>query len=145
MIEVATFQTEHLEAITPREVYKNDISLKERFEEYSKRPSVYSYTLISDGIPVAVFMGNIFYGRICDVIAIVSDKIEENKFGFVRACKKLMKATELSIGIDRFQITVHSDFKKGCRFAEVLGFKKEGVMQKYGPDSKDYYLYARVI
>ncbi len=44
----------------------------------------------------------------------------------------------------RIQTTVRADFGEGLRWAERLGFKDEGLMEKYGPDSKDYIRYARV-
>jgi len=44
----------------------------------------------------------------------------------------------------RVQMSVRSDFDEAVRFAEFLGFEREGVMRKYGPDGVDYYMYARV-
>ena len=33
----------------------------------------------------------------------------------------------------------------GEAYAQWLGFEKEGIMRKYGPDGTDYIRYARVI
>ena len=47
--------------------------------------------------------------------------------------------------IKRLQTTVKANFTLGQRFAEWLGFEKEGLMKYYGPDGSDYFRYARII
>jgi RimJ/RimL family protein N-acetyltransferase len=44
----------------------------------------------------------------------------------------------------RIQAIVRTDWPTAHRFIERLGFQKEGMMRKFGPDGSDYYLYARV-
>lgn len=44
----------------------------------------------------------------------------------------------------RIQAAVRKDFDKGTRLIEFLGFEKEGLMRKFGPDKSDYYRYAVV-
>jgi RimJ/RimL family protein N-acetyltransferase len=48
-------------------------------------------------------------------------------------------------GIWRIQATVRTDFPAGIKYAEGLGFVREGLMRKYGPDGSDRYLYALVM
>jgi hypothetical protein len=38
---------------------------------------------------------------------------------------------------------VRSDFKEGVRFIERLGFVREGLLERFGPDGADYFSYAR--
>ena len=45
---------------------------------------------------------------------------------------------------ERIQAAVQSDFDKGIRLIEFLGFENEGLMKKFGPDKQDYYRYAMV-
>lgn len=45
----------------------------------------------------------------------------------------------------RFQMSVLEDFDEAIRFAEFLGFEKEGLMRNFDSDGNNYYLYAKVI
>lgn len=44
----------------------------------------------------------------------------------------------------RVQAAIPEDFPVGMRFAESFGLKCEAVLQQYGPDRTDFYLYAKV-
>lgn len=46
------------------------------------------------------------------------------------------------LGYDRIETSVLKGFDQGIKFIEGLGFEKEGLMKKYGPDGKDYWRYA---
>ena len=45
----------------------------------------------------------------------------------------------------RIQASVSAIDTRAIRYAEWLGFEKEGIMKKYGPDGSDYIRYARVV
>jgi RimJ/RimL family protein N-acetyltransferase len=45
---------------------------------------------------------------------------------------------------DRIQATVLVGFDVGSKWVERFGFEFEGCMRKWGPDGRDYNLYARV-
>jgi hypothetical protein len=47
-------------------------------------------------------------------------------------------------GTRRTEMSVDADHKAGQRWAELLGFHKEGFMKAYSPDGRDAYLYARI-
>jgi len=44
----------------------------------------------------------------------------------------------------RVQTHVDCDFHNGCDWAKLLGFKNEGRMERYGPDGRDCFMFARV-
>lgn len=44
----------------------------------------------------------------------------------------------------RIEMTVEASHDAGCRWAERLGFQREGLMRAYTPDGRDCFLYARV-
>ncbi len=46
--------------------------------------------------------------------------------------------------LTRIQAHVRADDEIGIRFVERLGFVREGLMRKFGPDGSDHYLYAIV-
>lgn len=51
----------------------------------------------------------------------------------------------LEIGVwRRLEATVEQDFAAGCRWLELLGFKREGPREAYGEDGEDHWAYVRV-
>jgi len=45
----------------------------------------------------------------------------------------------------RIQASVSVADNRANRYAQWLGFEKEGIMRRYGPDGTDYIRYARVV
>lgn len=60
--------------------------------------------------------------------------------GIDRAVRAFLAGTELR----RIEAHVDARFEAGIRWLEMLGFKREGFMAKFTPDSRDCFLYARV-
>ena len=103
-----------------------------------------AYTLLDDNVPICsggiipTWLGN------AQGWVISSKRIFRNK---VKASRLIKERTDLLCAnnkIWRLQTAVKADFKIGIRFAEFLGFNKEGLMVGYGPDKTDYYLMARI-
>lgn len=144
MIDVVMFEKKHLDQIRAKQIYSQDETLIDRLKGYSDESSVYAYTFIHNDVPVCVLMVNVLFDRICDVVAVTSDDLHNCKFSFVKWCKSMLEVFTQK-GIKRFQMVVRKDYADGCRFAEFMGFKKEGVMERYGADDLTYTLYARVL
>ena len=103
-----------------------------------------AFTLLDNNVPVCsggiipTWLGN------AQGWVISSKRIFRNK---VKASRLIKERTDLlcvNNKIWRLQTAVKADFKIGIRFAEFLGFNKEGLMVGYGPDKTDYYLMARI-
>ena len=47
--------------------------------------------------------------------------------------------------LHRVQAHVLASWRSAYRYMERLGFKRECLMRKYGPNGEDFYLYGRVI
>ena len=103
-----------------------------------------AYTLLDNNVPVCsggiipTWLGN------AQGWAISSKRIFKNKIKAARLIKKRMDLLCANNKIWRLQTAVKANFKIGIRFAEFLGFNKEGLMVGYGPDKTDYYLMARI-
>jgi|SRR5215469_3624610 len=69
-----------------------------------------------------------------------SDIAYQHKIQMVRFIKQRFK--ELSA--HRIQATISSKRIVDIDFIQYLGFQREGMLRKYGPDKSDYYLYALV-
>lgn len=59
-----------------------------------------------------------------------------------RIAKDKLKELMTKYNFRRVQATVRADFPAGESYLRYLGFKREGVMAKYEPDSTDSCLYA---
>ena len=103
-----------------------------------------AYTLLDNNVPICsggvipTWLGN------AQGWVISSKRIFRNK---IKASRLIKERTDLLCAnnkIWRLQTAVKADFKIGIRFAEFLGFNKEGLMVGYGPDKTDYYLMARI-
>ena len=119
-----------------------DASFKENRIDYAM--AGLAFTLLDNNVPICsggvipTWLGN------AQGWVISSKRIFRNK---VKASRLIKERTDLLCAnnkIWRLQTAVKADFKIGIRFAEFLGFNKEGLMVGYGPDKTDYYLMARI-
>lgn len=62
---------------------------------------------------------------------------------FLRLHRAVLRAFEIH-PYRRVETCVLAGFSEGCRWAEMLGFEREGYMRAYAPDGSDFHLYARV-
>lgn len=60
-----------------------------------------------------------------------------------RGAKRLIDQIGSRLDLLRLQAVVNVDHEKAVRWAEFLGFEREGLMSKYGPEGADYYMYSR--
>ena len=61
--------------------------------------------------------------------------------GVHRAVDRFLKLTEYR----RIETSVATNFAEGHRWAQMLGFKREGTMTAFTPDGRDCDLYARIV
>lgn len=59
------------------------------------------------------------------------------------AITRFVRRMILLAGLRRLEATSAVQFAAGCRWLELLGFAREGVMRRYGLDGADHILYAR--
>ncbi len=60
---------------------------------------------------------------------------------FLRTMIAYMQAEK---GYYRLQATIDTSWPAAIRFAEHMGFQREAVMKRYGPDGADHFLYSLV-
>lgn len=61
-----------------------------------------------------------------------------------RGAKRFFDKIGSKLGLRRMQIVVCVDREKAVQWARFLRFEREGLMRCYGPEGKDYYMYARI-
>ena len=142
MIEVVPFEMKHLEDFKLREECPELIA-NLQYTETAKDREAFSFKKGGDYI---CFAGvNYLRPGVGEVWIVDGYLIPTCKLGFFRAIHRLIERY-LFQGkeLHRVQMGVRTNFEKGCKFAEKLGFEREGIMKQYCNDKQDYYLYARV-
>lgn len=61
-----------------------------------------------------------------------------------RGARRFFDKIGAKLGLRRMQIVVCVDREKAVQWARFLKFEREGLMRSYGPEGKDYYMYARL-
>lgn len=61
-----------------------------------------------------------------------------------QSAKAFIDDTVDKLGLYRVQATIKEDDHVSIRWIEHLGFEREGLMRKFGPNQENQYLYARV-
>ena len=103
-----------------------------------------SYTLLFNNNPVIA--GGIIpiWDGVAEGWVMSSKRVFDHKIKSAASVKRRLDLLCTNNKIWRLQTSVKEDFKTGVRFAEWLGLKKEGLMEKYGPDKTNYYRMAKI-
>lgn len=103
-----------------------------------------AFTLLYDNQPIV--SGGVFplWFGVAEGWVLASKDIFKHK---IKAASLIKKRTDLicqNNKIYRLQTTVKENFEMGLKFAKFLGFKNEGLMEKYGPNQTNYYRMAKI-
>jgi hypothetical protein len=135
MISAVAFEPDHMKRLLPRECFSGE----------QIGPISDAVTLMSGGNPIAVIgYGRVFRGVI-HVWSLLTNEVTKHPLAFhkmVLSCLDFIIETERP---RRIQMAVLAGYITGMRWAESLGFEREGLMGCFGDDGSDYWLYARII
>jgi RimJ/RimL family protein N-acetyltransferase len=137
---IVPFQPEHFEQIDlqTQQLWYRDILDKEKLEQVAQGEA---YTVL-DGDKVVAIGGvqDIWTGRGA-VWAFLSYDMRK----YMRFCHSaVLKFLEMTKTYNRIECVVDKDFPNGHRWMKLLGFKREGIMEKYLPNGEDVVSYSRV-
>ncbi len=135
MITVIDYSPSHLEKISPKKCHEGEIP---------KLVSSRAITLMNGETPLAIIGAFAFCAGVLHIWAIVSSEVKDTPIEFARSCVRVRDYYEKTFRHRRMQIDVRSDDPCLEKFAQFVGFSKEGLMKAYGPSGKDYWLYGRV-
>jgi hypothetical protein len=144
MIEIREFQPSDAFAIelrpedTKRALYRDRKGWNDIVE------NSIAYTLLYNDEILCCGGVCIFREHFGEAWILCSCKVEKHSLVAIRATKMIIENIISTYGIYRVQASIRCDWKRARRFIEFLGFQKEGIMRRYGPDGKDYILYARI-
>tara|TARA_R100001377_G_scaffold10829_2_gene5432 strand:+ start:1318 stop:1758 length:441 start_codon:yes stop_codon:yes gene_type:complete len=113
------------------------------FAESINRPGT-SFTAIDNGYLIACAGIIPLWSGVGEAWFLGSERLHEYTKPIIRAVKKDFKRMIEEHNLIRVQAAVRKDWDEAQRFAKFLGFKDEGLMEKFGPDGSDYYRVARI-
>lgn len=99
--------------------------------------------LNADGSPACVVGGVRIWAGVARCWAVTTNDLDLHPIAFTRVLLGLITSCVRYYKVHRLEITVKADFKAGIRWAQVLGFRREGHLRAYGPDKTDYLIFGR--
>ncbi len=146
-VVIVPFENKHAEQILEQGLNSEFLELKPEHKKYAYflKEVGMSFTGLVNNKPIAA--GGVFY--IWDGVAEGWVLATKEIYKYPIFCAKHIKQrTEIILKankIKRIQTSVKADCDVALRFAKWLGFKKEGLMESYGPDGSDFVRFARVM
>ena len=145
MIDVINYKPEHIEKIVKREVFKHDDNMGKTINTLLELNQAVVKTIVSGEDIVAIVGLTYIHKGVVEVWSVTSDLVKKYGISYFRAVLTLLRMAQDKLGIHRFQMTMRQDFEVGFKWAESLGFFRESVMWKYGPDKSNVYMYVRFV
>lgn len=147
VIKIVKFQAFHAYMFEPNERQYNDELFGVNaidyvwFEEQGM-----SWTMLKDGIPVG-FAGitPLLWGRGFCYVFVGKNFDWKDSLKVFKLFKKNLDMYLSPEFFHRLEAYVINDFENGHRLMQLLGFKKEGVMEQFNHLRKDCALYAKVM
>lgn len=143
--KIIHFQMDHLEKIDQKKgVFHEKSQILQSLKSVVAHPKNHTGTImLGEKILAVVGLIDLRPG-FAEVWSITSEEIRLAPIGFHKLALALLRHYQKSLGLQRIQISVKEDYLEGAKWAESLGFVREGVMRRYDPDGSNHILYARV-
>lgn len=141
MIQVVAFKPEHLARIQLQEA-QSDMAVIISMQGYGDAiaQAGNAYTLL-DGETVIICAGAVeMWADRAMMWALLSKDAGQHMRHVHRAVSGFLAQCKWR----RMEAYADSEFCQGNRWLAMLGFKHEGKMRAFGPDGRDFELYARV-
>ena len=146
-VVIVPFENKHAEQILEQGLNSEFLELKPEHKKYAffLKEVGRSFTGLVNNRPIAA--GGVFH--LWDGVAEGWVLATKDIYKYPIFCAKHIKQrTEIILKankIKRIQTSVKADCDVALRFAKWLGFKKEGLMESYGPDGSDFVRFARIM
>jgi len=145
-LDVVRFRPEHAEALNMRipdaewaENLGAPIAAQARMLAIG--PSI---SLVRDGEVVACGGAMVVWRDVAEIWMRTSPLVEVYPLAVVKTTRRFLAAVWQDFALRRMQCVVRADYDRAIRFAARLGFEREALLRRYGPDGHDYFMCARV-
>jgi len=141
-----------VESFLPQHAYDMELEDKERwmsangFDQFvvSHYMTGPAWTLFKNDRIVTCGGISIYWQGVGEAWVLTSPLFYENRFTVHRLTRAHLAQVSLLYKLHRVQAVADPNDPKAVQWLETLGFTFEGLMRKYGPDGRDYKLYARL-
>ena len=142
MIKTRGFRAYHVDQMTDIKPEFGDAEfMKDLYRAFDSDKSV--VTIFKDDKPIAVVGARLKFPKVASVFSLMSCEVRKCPLSFFKEVSRLLEIFAEHMELQRAEIEFPVTFKESIRWAEALGFEREGVLKNYGFDNVDYYLYAR--
>jgi len=83
------------------------------------------------------------WGGVGHAWVVMGNDYRKHRIWIHKQVKDIFIKIAIGMHFKRVQANVQCDFYDAVRWIEALGFERESVLKRYGPDGKDHYMYAR--
>ena len=105
-----------------------------------------AYTGIDDnGNIIGIGGVTLLWEKVGSGWVLTSDLLPKYKIWTHRAIRDILEVAIETYGLHRVESIILRDHEVSQKWAERLGFGREGLLRKYDTAGNDYYLYARII
>lgn len=140
MLRVIDFAPSHARAISLNEGYDASV-----LANYVDMNGFFAETIIDGEFNViGIISGCMIMRTTFEVSALVSVEARKYPIEFTKLIQARLFHYCDELSVCRVQCTVRAGFPFLQKFIELIGFEKEGLMRKFGPEGDDYFLYSRV-
>jgi hypothetical protein len=146
-IIVVPFRAFHLKMMDLREEERLFLETAHQYfyssAQYAEQLKTGFTALADEGPVVAAGVSNLFGGTF-EAWAYTTDLINKYRFKIHPIVSRMFDSIFSAPSVRRVQATIAADRPDAIRWADHLGFWREGRMEGYGPNGEDFYIYARV-
>lgn len=103
-----------------------------------------AYTLMNSQ-PIFCAGAAVFWPGVAEAWFLRGEEVTQHPVSVIRSTMLMIAETIGKLHLHRLQATILSTDERGIRFIEGLGFHSEGLMQGFGTNKENYYLYARIM
>lgn len=141
MVSVKEFETQDLENanwVWPYPTLKTDLEYWRSSDQVEMR-SIYSkdtFLGVAGVRLMRVGVGELFLFPTQEAL--------KHPISLVKAVIYLIGKAKEQFNLHRFQITIEESYEHGHRWAEFLGFDKEGLLKGYDSMKENHWMYGRV-
>jgi len=104
-----------------------------------------SYTLVGpEGEVICIFGGNMTQPQTMTCWSVLTPLVKKYSVTFHKSLKFFIEYYWKNLDLLRMQTTIDVDNERAQKQNELLGFKREALLEKFGPSGQDQYIYARL-
>lgn len=146
MINISVYQKGDIYKLqNMKSIYSAQTNIKSNVDELANHPGACLRTIADKSGVIAILGGSLLWAGNMEIWSVTGEGIMKHPLAYVKLARRLLSDVAIVLNIKRFQSAGLCGDPMLEKWFKAIGFVKESVMEKYGPDGKDYYMYKRII